>query len=130
MTTRPTVPKDGPERAVESACQRTIVDAAKILGYRVHAERAAVSRRGRWATPIQGHAGFPDLVLVHGEGRVVVFAELKRAPSGPSPEQTAWREALTGAGAIYRLVWVPEHQDNFLDELHAWARPRWHAVRG
>ena len=126
----PPPPRFGGERASELACQRTIVDAARILGYQVHAERAAAGRKGRWSTPIQGHAGFPDLTLVHERGRVVVFAELKRAPGKLTSEQIEWRRALVLAGAIHRVVWVPEGLDEFLADLAAWASPRRTAVRG
>lgn len=101
-------------RATESQCQATIVATAKMFGWRVHAERAANSGRG-WRTPIQGHAGFPDLVLVR-DGRALVV-ELKRRPNKVEPEQQEWLDALAAAGLEARVVWVPEQLDAFTAEL-------------
>jgi hypothetical protein len=103
--------------ATELRCQSTIVEAAKLGGWLVHAERAAQTRKG-WRTPVQGSQGFPDLVLVHAERRRVMFVELKRAPNKVTPDQQVWGEQLERAGADYRLVWVPgPQQDELCAEL-------------
>jgi hypothetical protein len=106
-------------RAVELDCERTIIAAAKLLGYRVHGERAAFSR-SKFSTPIKGDAGWPDLVIA-GHGHLYAI-ELKRKPNKVSDEQTAWLEALTDAGFDARVIWVPEGQQAFIDELTAAAR--------
>ncbi len=80
----------------EDELQSTIIHAAKVFGWRVHHDRAARNARGKWATHIQGDAGFPDLVLAR-DGRVV-FAELKRADGRVSEAQHAWLEALGRPG--------------------------------
>jgi hypothetical protein len=103
-------------RPTEAACQSTIVEAARLGGWMIHAERQAQSRKG-WRTPIQGHAGFPDLVLVHPDARLVWFVEIKRKPNKLAPDQLVWRTALEEAGADYRLVWVPEELDEFCQTL-------------
>lgn len=103
------------ERATEKQCQSTIVDAARLLGYRVLSIRPAFSRN-KFSTPIQGDAGYPDLTLAHPRAGVI-FVELKRSPNRLEPEQVEWRQALTEAGAIWRLVWVPEQLDEFVREL-------------
>jgi hypothetical protein len=102
-------------RASEADCQRTIVDAATRLGWLVHAERPAQSGKGRWMTNIQGHAGWPDLVLVKDNRLVMV--ELKRRPYKVKPEQTRWHDALRAAGVVCGVVWVPEGLDRFLGFL-------------
>ena len=110
------------ERASEKDCQQTIVDAARLLGYRVLAIRPAMNRRERWASPIQGDPGYPDLTLVHA--RVgVVFAELKRWPNRLEPAQGMWGKALQAAGARWRMVRVPEEMQSFIAELAHWSRP-------
>lgn len=121
---RPCPPRWRTERPTELACQQTIVDAAHYLGYRVLAIRAASGGRrgGGWASPIQGDAGYPDLTLAHPVAGVV-FAELKRYPNRLEPSQGMWGKALLAAGARWRLVWVPEEQQAFIDELTAWSRP-------
>jgi len=61
--------------------------------------RPAQVREGKWLTPMQGHKGFPDLVLARkGE---VVFAELKSAKGKVTAEQRSWLNAL-GGGYLWR----------------------------
>jgi len=67
----------------------------------------------RWVTPMQGDAGFPDLVLAR-RGRVI-FAELKKEGGKVSPAQKAWAEELSGATEILQqryptheaFIWYP-----------------------
>lgn len=103
------------ERATEAQCQRTIVEAAKMFGWRVHAERAAGGGKHGWRTPIQGHAGFPDLVLVRGLQLWIV--ELKRKPNKVEDAQREWLDALYVAGVEAWTVWVPEQMDEFCQML-------------
>ena len=109
-------------RASESDCQRTIVEAAHTLGYRVLAIRPALNRKDHWQTPIQGDAGYPDLTLVHPVAGVI-WVELKRHPNRLEPAQAIWGRALLDAGARWHLVWVPEELDQFCQQLTDWARP-------
>jgi hypothetical protein len=70
----------------EASMQRTIVEQAQWLGFRVHHVR---DYRG----VLQGDEGFPDLVLALNG---YVFAwELKTAKGVVSDEQLAWERALT-----------------------------------
>jgi hypothetical protein len=68
---------------------------------------AECDRLGLWwwhdMHPVRNKPGLPDLIIV---GSKVLFAELKSAGSGPTPEQTrvGWR--LLAAGASYAL-WYP-----------------------
>lgn len=105
------------ERATERQCEDTIIEAARMLGWRVHAERPAQSGKG-WRTPIRGDAGWPDLVLARG--RRLIFAELKRKPNKVEPAQREWLDALAATGVEAHVVWVPEGMTAFLAEL---ARP-------
>ncbi|BCW96778.1 MAG: VRR-NUC domain-containing protein [Fimbriimonadales bacterium] len=91
--------------ASEQEFQRTLLELARLKGWRVHHTRPALDRRGRWLTPIQGDAGFPDLVLARG-GRVL-FVELKREGRRPSPQQQAWLDALAGCAGVEVYVWTP-----------------------
>jgi VRR-NUC domain-containing protein len=106
-------------RPTEAQCQATIVAAAQMFGWLVHAERPAVRQSGRWSTPIQGTPGFPDLVLCHPYHRRLWFIELKRRPNRVEPAQQRWLDTL----AIHtdtRVVYVPEQMDALLRDL---ARP-------
>lgn len=107
MTVRPT----------ERECQRTIVDAAKLGGWLIYHNRPAQTSTGRHITALQGHPGFPDLILVHARARLIWFVELKRRPNTVGPDQRAWGDALQAAGADYRVVWVPDELDEFCQSL-------------
>lgn len=102
-------------RASELACQVTIVEAAQWHGWRVHAERAARRADGEWRTAIQGNVGFPDLVLVKGPR--LLFVELKRKPNFLTEDQSIWGHRLSAAGADWRVVWVPEGVDRFIEDV-------------
>lgn len=90
----------------ESELQRLVVELALLCGWLVSHTRPARTLQG-WRTPVQGSAGFPDLVLVRGGSRPrLVFAELKSARGQVGPEQEAWLSQLRQAGAeVY--VWRP-----------------------
>ena len=102
-------------RPTELEYERTVIDAAKAAGWLVHAQRAAVSK-GKWSTPIKGHAGFPDLVMVHEATGRVLIVELKRKPNRASAAQLQWLRAFElafqgyGLRARFRvlLAWVPD----------------------
>lgn len=87
-----------------------VVDTAKLHGWSVAHFRPARTERG-WRTPMQGHAGFPDLVLAR-DG-VVILAELKTNTGRPTVEQKAW---LTQLGGHSRL-WRPKNWPEVLREL-------------
>jgi hypothetical protein len=101
--------------ATEREYETTIIEAARLGGWLVHAERPARSARG-WRTPIRGHAGWPDLFVVHPDGRALAL-ELKRRPNRPTPEQASWLLALELAGIDARLVYVPDDLDALVAEL-------------
>jgi hypothetical protein len=89
----------------EEDFQTRIIDAAKQYGWRVHHGRPAVNRNGKWSTPIQGHPGFPDLVL--SRDGVVIIAELKSRRGKPTPSQDLWLEALGDHARLWRPAdWV------------------------
>lgn len=102
------------ERASELACEATIIAAAKTFGWLVHGARPARTGKG-WATPIKGHAGWPDLVLVRGAELLIV--ELKRKPNKVEPAQRIWIDALVSAGVEALVVFVPEQLDEFVARL-------------
>lgn len=97
--------KGDPGRLTEAAFQRQVTDLAKLYGWRFVHFRAAVTRSGKWATPIQGDPGFPDLVLVHPRRGLVVFAELKRQGGRTTAAQRAWLADLRQVGVAYE--WRP-----------------------
>ena len=100
----------------EREFQDTVVDLAAFYGWRVHHVRPGMTRSGSWLTNVQGHAGFPDLVLAHGgrqPGRrpamlpAVIFAELKTATGRLQHGQVEWQETLTAIPGIEYYLWRP-----------------------
>jgi len=103
--------------ATERDYYATVVDAARIFGWRVAHFRPALTKHG-WRTPVSGDgAGFPDFVLVHPLARRVWWRELKTDGDKPTDAQTAWGSDLIAAGADWRVVHVPSEADAFITEL-------------
>jgi VRR-NUC domain len=102
--------------ATEADYTRTIVEAAKLGGWLVCHFRPGRTAHG-WGTHLQGHKGFPDLVLVHPVVGRSLFLELKRRPNRPTTEQSSWLLALTLADLDARLVYVPDDLDALVAEL-------------
>lgn len=89
----------------ERAFQDKVIAMAIMYGWKVQHTRPSLLPGGGWATHIQGHIGFPDLVLAHRD-RGVIYAELKAERGKVSPSQTDWLETLTATGAETYL-WRP-----------------------
>ena len=93
----------------ERELQRAVVELARLMGWRVHHTRPALTQRGRWLTPIQGDAGFPDLVLCRPPR--LILAELKRVGGKLTAEQQAWLEALQACAGVECYLWTPNDWD-------------------
>jgi len=87
----------------EADFQRQVIASAKAAGWLVQHARAAYNKSGRVSTPIQGHAGYPDLTLLRDR---LVLVELKKVGAYPSPDQRVWHERLRAAGAEF-YIWRP-----------------------
>ena len=113
----------------ENAFQAQVIRFARELGWLVHHCRPVVTQSGRAMTPIQGDAGFPDLVMTlhdredESRDRCIV-AELKSFRGrrdfqhGQQEWLTAWRaiEQRT-KGAVRAFVWTPMDWDDIEREL-------------
>ena len=102
---------------LERDFQTMIVQQAQVMGWKVHHARPGMSSKGRWLTHVQGHAGFPDLVLAH-DGRparrdqpamlpCVIFAELKTSTGKLRDGQADWQRVLTCVPGIEYYLWRP-----------------------
>ena len=80
-----------------------LIALAKYLGYLVHHDLPAMNIRGRWATHVQGDTGFPDLILVHPRGGMLVL-ELKTERGKVTPGQKRWMNAFERAGILSYVV--------------------------
>ena len=101
--------------ATEREYESTIIDAARIGGWMIHAERPARTATS-WRTAIRGDVGWPDLFLAHPT-RGAMALELKRRPNKPTTAQRVWLMMLVGAGIDARLVFVPDELDDLCAEL-------------
>ena len=95
--------------------QRAVVELARLMGWRVHHTRPALTQRGRWLTPIQGDAGFPDLVLCRPPRLIV--AELKRNSARPTPAQRGWLGALGQCAGVEVYLWTPNDWETIVRTL-------------
>jgi hypothetical protein len=98
----------------EQAFQNQVVQLAHTFGWLVQHTRAA-KQGDRWLTPIQGDAGFPDLVLVHYR-RGIIFAELKSDTGALSDAQYQWGRTIKEAGGEWKL-WRPKDLDEIQRRL-------------
>ncbi len=89
----------------------TVIEFAAIKRWLCHHDRPARTKNG-WSTAIQGHAGFPDLVLAHPTAGVVVL-ELKAGVNKPTVEQREWLNTMSAAGVRCAVVW-PKHVEAVL----------------
>jgi len=90
-------------KLTEARFQGMVVKLAMLRGFLVFHPRKALARSGRWLTALQGHKGFPDLVLARDK---ILFVELKTDEGRLTAEQKRWREVILNAGGEYRL-WRP-----------------------
>lgn len=100
----------------EKEFQAQVVQIAMLHGWRVHHVRPGMTSRGKWLTNVQGHAGFPDLVLAH-PGRkasanrpamlpTIIFAELKAGRRQLSEEQNKWAWTLQACPGVEYYMWT------------------------
>lgn len=95
--------KDAKPPISESAFQDRLIAEARLRGWLVAHFRPGRTATG-WRTPVQGDAGFPDLVLVRG-GRLI-WAELKSEKGKLSEKQEKWIRALRECGCEVH-IWRP-----------------------
>jgi hypothetical protein len=101
------------EAVTESDLQAAVIDLAQLRGWLVHHDRPGATAGGRWATQIQGDAGFPDDLLVRGPRLLVV--ETKTEKGHLTPTQIRW---LTAFEAV-------ERASNGAVEVHLWRPSDW-----
>lgn len=100
----------------EDEMKAGIMSAAWSAGWMIHHDRPAQRADGTWTTAIEGHPGFPDLVLVHRHKPAIVVAELKGDGGRLTRTQSQWLDRLDAAG-VYTELWTPENYDDALELL-------------
>lgn len=103
--------------AVESerAFQARVIQLARLCGWRVYHSRPAQYRSGQWATPLQGDAGLPDLILCKPPR--LLFAELKREGGRVRPAQAEWIDALSRCNGVEVYLWKPSDWESIVKIL-------------
>lgn len=97
----------------EDQFKKRIMDTAMLHGWRICHVRPARKLNGKWVTPVEGHAGLPDLILAR-DGRVLLI-ELKSERGELTDDQLQW---LLAAGENGRL-WKPSDWPKALALLSA-----------
>jgi hypothetical protein len=88
----------------ERELQDAIVELAQLFNWMVMHQRPARTVDG-WRTAIQGHPGFPDLVMVRNQR--LIFAELKSAKREPDANQSLWLNRVRVVPGVEKYVWRP-----------------------
>jgi len=100
----------------EAQFMQQIIDLSRLYGWRVAHFRPAMTRSGRWATPVQADgAGFPDLCMV--KRARLIFAEIKSDKGKLSPEQETWITELTNCMRCEVYIWKPENWEEIVEVL-------------
>lgn len=107
------------EEILEADWQRTVLDLAKMMGWRIAHFRPAMTTKG-WRTPVAADgAGFPDLYLIRERA---IHLELKRENGKLSDAQKDWIRALLNA-QVEVYVCRPRHLEDLATVLHSRWRP-------
>lgn len=99
---------------------RRVIDLAKMTGWRVAHFRPAMTAKGGWITRMDGHYGFPDLVLVRPPR--LLFAELKVGKNKVTTEQQEWLAALG------RCRYDPMEDVATPIEVFEWRPEQWYGI--
>jgi hypothetical protein len=101
----PAISPDAPEADFQAKLIRELKD----NGWMVHAERTALSKSGKFMTPIQGDKGFFDIVAIHPERELVLLVECKSDGGTLSKFQEKWFLAASKCSGILVRVVRPEN---------------------
>ena len=88
----------------ERELQSAVIEMAKLLGWRIMHQRPGRTLEG-WRTAIEGHPGFPDLVLLRPPR--LIFAELKSKRGRVDFDQATWLNGLNEVKGVEQYCWRP-----------------------
>ena len=100
----PSKPYNHADQVTETNLQAAVIELATWSKWLVHHSRPARTNDG-WRTAIQGHVGFPDLIMARGPRLIV--AELKRQGAKPTEAQQLWLDTISAGGGLEVYVWRP-----------------------
>lgn len=99
---------------LEKDFQKSVIELAQTLGWKVAHFRAARTKHG-WATPVAADGkGFPDLCMMRYER--IVFAELKRRGKKPGLEQEDWHQTIRRTTAEM-YIWTEDDLEEIMEVL-------------
>jgi len=105
---------DLPRGQSEASFLTTVLQFAKVYGWRTAHFRPGMNRRGEWQTAVGGDGkGFFDIVLVRER---LVVVETKVGRNKLTVDQEAWLEAYKRAG-VECYVWWPTDWDEIENVL-------------
>jgi hypothetical protein len=104
------------DNMTEAEFKNVVISVAKRYGWLIHHDLPAQNSRGKWATHIQGDAGFPDLLMVHPVSGKILAVELKAEKGKLSPLQKRWLMAFD-VSATFNSVWKPSDMEYILYTL-------------
>jgi hypothetical protein len=84
-----------------------LVDLAKLFGWRIHHQRPAQNRSGKWSSAILGDPGFPDFMFSHPTG-LLVIREIKGPRTTVTDDQSAWLTTLVSSGVDAGVWRMPD----------------------
>jgi hypothetical protein len=104
------------ENMTEAEFKNVVISIAKRYGWLIHHDLPAQNSRGKWATHVQGDAGFPDLLMVHPVSGKILAVELKAEKGKVSPLQKRWLMAFD-VSETFNSVWKPSDMEYILYTL-------------
>jgi hypothetical protein len=88
----------------ETTLKSAVMNVARMAGWLIHHDLPAMGRGGRWATHVEGHVGFPDLLLVHPNHAQMLVVELKGPKGKTTTSQDNWLAAFALANIENHVV--------------------------
>ena len=92
--------------------QKWLIKELQTNGWRVHAERVAMTKKG-WVTPVQGSPGYPDITAVRPPR--FLLAELKSDSGQASPDQVEWLMKASKCPSLEIKIWSPKDRDEIFE---------------
>jgi hypothetical protein len=98
----------------EAQFQASVIQIAKMNGWRIFHPMKMQARDGSWRTALSGDKGWPDLVLAHRE-RGFLVCELKADAGRLTEDQKVWLYHLAPWAECH--VWRPADIDKIAARL-------------
>ena len=99
----------------EKELTASVIQMARLFGWRIAHFRSVETKRQGWQTPVQGDGkGYPDLCLVRER---IIFIELKCGKNKLEPEQEVWRDKIILAGGEWYLLTDKNWEEGLAEKI-------------